>query len=165
MVLPILCAGTLLAADYGLRSLARRGKLERALLGGRIRLELLENPGMAGGVLKNHPHLARALSGGALLMVLIMCRGELLHGRGSLLGCGAAVRRGPGQRAGAIVAGLCDRLYSISKAAGRAAAAAGVEPGRPYAFSGCAAAGGRQHKQLTEKGARYDRLLFRPIEG
>ena len=42
MVLPILCAGTLLAADYGLRSLARRGKLERALLGGRIRLELLE---------------------------------------------------------------------------------------------------------------------------
>ena len=57
MVLPILCAGTLLAADYGLRSLARRGKLERALLGGRIRLELLENPGMAGGVLKNHPHL------------------------------------------------------------------------------------------------------------
>lgn len=48
MVLPILCAGTLLAADYGLRSLARRGKLERALLGGRIRLELLENPGMAG---------------------------------------------------------------------------------------------------------------------
>ena len=74
MVLPILCAGTLLAADYGLRSLARRGKLERALLGGRIRLELLENPGMAGGVLKNHPHLARALSGGALVMVLIMCR-------------------------------------------------------------------------------------------
>ena len=90
MVLPILCAGTLLAADYGLRSLARRGKLERALLGGRIRLELLENPGMAGGVLKNHPHLARALSGGALLMVLIMCRGELLHGRG--MGCwGAAL--------------------------------------------------------------------------
>lgn len=80
MVLPILCAGTLLAADYGLRSLARRGKLERALLGGRIRLELLENPGMAGGVLKNHPHLARALSGGALLMVLIMCRGELCTG-------------------------------------------------------------------------------------
>ena len=90
MVLPILCAGTLLAADYGLRSLARRGKLERALLGGRIRLELLENPGMAGGVLKNHPQLARAWSGGALLMVLIMCRGELLHGRG--LGCwGAAL--------------------------------------------------------------------------
>lgn len=90
MVLPILCAGTLLAADYGMRSLARRGKLERALLGGRIRLELLENPGMAGGVLKNHPYLARALSGGALLMVLIICRGELLHGRG--MGCwGAAL--------------------------------------------------------------------------
>ena len=90
MVLPILCAGTLLAADYGLRSMARRGKLERALLGGRSRRELLEYPGIAGGALKNHPHLARALSGGALLMVLIMCRGELLHGRG--LGCwGAAL--------------------------------------------------------------------------
>ena len=121
-------------------------------MGGRIRLELLENPGMAGGVLKNHPHLARALSGGALLMVLIMCRGELFARAGlGLLGRGAAVRRGLGQRVGAIVAGLCDRLYSISKAAGRAAEAAGVEPGRPYAFSGCAAAGGRQHKQLTEK--------------
>ena len=90
MVLPILCAGALLAADLALRALARRGKPERTLWGGRIRLELLENPGMAGGVLKNHLFLARVLPCLALAAVLALCRGELLHGRG--LGCwGAAL--------------------------------------------------------------------------
>ncbi len=90
MALPILCAGVLLAADLALRILARRGKPERTLWGGRIRLELLENPGMAGGALKDHPFLARALPGCALAAMLILCRGELLRGRG--LGCwGAAL--------------------------------------------------------------------------
>lgn len=90
MVLPILCAGVLLAADFALRILARRGKPERTLWDGRIRLERLENTGMAGGVLKNHPFLARALPGCALAAMLILCRGELLRGRG--LSCwGAAL--------------------------------------------------------------------------
>ena len=90
MARPTLCAGALLAADFALRVLARRGKLERALWGGRIRLELLENPGMAGGALKNRPILARALPGCALAAMLILCRGELLRGRG--LACwGAAL--------------------------------------------------------------------------
>ena len=82
MARPTLCAGALLAADFALRVLARRGKLERALWGGRIRLELMENPGMAGGALKNRPILARALPGCALAAMLILCRGELLRGRG-----------------------------------------------------------------------------------
>ena len=83
MARPTLCAGALLAEDLVLRACARRGKLERALLGGRIRLEMLENRGMAGGALKNRPRLARVLSCGGLLAAMILCRGELLHGQGA----------------------------------------------------------------------------------
>lgn len=90
MILPICCAGALLAGDLALRAYARRGKLSGALLGGRIRLETLENRGMAGGALKNHPRLAHVLPCGAFLVVMILCRGELLCGQGP--GCwGAAL--------------------------------------------------------------------------
>ena len=64
MILPICCAGALLAEDLVLRACARRGKLNGTLLGGQVRLELLENRGMAGGALKNRPRLARVLSCG-----------------------------------------------------------------------------------------------------
>lgn len=81
-MLSLLCAAALLAADYILRFLSRRGKLRRTLPGGWIRLETLENRGMAGGALKNHPRLARILPCGALAALLALCGGELLHGRG-----------------------------------------------------------------------------------
>ena len=90
MILTICCAGALLAEDLVLRACARRGKLNGTLLGGQVRLEMLENRGMAGGALKNRPILARALPGCALAAMLILCRGELLRGRG--LACwGAAL--------------------------------------------------------------------------
>lgn len=83
MILPICCAGALLAEDLVLRACARLGKLNGTLLGGQVRLEMLENRGMAGGALKNRPRLARMLSCGGLLAAMILCRGELLHGQGA----------------------------------------------------------------------------------
>lgn len=89
MILPICCAGALLAEDLVLRACARRGKLNGTLLRGQVRLEMLENRGMAGGALKNRPRLARVLSCGGLLAAMILCRGELLRGQG--VSCWGAV--------------------------------------------------------------------------
>lgn len=81
MVLSLFCAAVLLAADFALRFCSRQRKPKRELLGGRIRLELLENRGIAGGLLQNHSLLARIMSCGALMVALILCRDAFLHGR------------------------------------------------------------------------------------
>lgn len=82
MLLPLFCAAALLAADILLRVLARRGKLKGVLPGGKIQLEALENRGLAGGALANHPRFTRFLPCAALLALLALCVGELLRGRG-----------------------------------------------------------------------------------
>ncbi len=82
MTLALFCAAGLLAADLTLRVLARRGRLKQTPPGCFFRLETLENQGMAGGALRDHPRLARFLPCSALLALLALCAGQLLHGRG-----------------------------------------------------------------------------------
>ena len=136
MLLPLFCAAVLLAADIALRVLARRGKLKDVLPGGKIQLEALENRGMAGGALANHPRLTRFLPCAALLALLALCVGELLRGRGlcrwgAALLCAGGLGNGAERlcRGGAALPGLCHGLYPLSAPAGQTDAASCVESG------------------------------------